>query len=278
MPTSRARPAGVAAALRRYSPFVPRPAAAARAYRAWALVLATCLLAAACSATAPSPTPTVTSPAATPTPTTSEASAAPTSAEVESTGTSVSSDEARIHVLPVGGATLEQTKDDDGSVHLTLVPPAATTPSTPVAYVSGSAATVLADGTATAGGGGLSPSQGRFVNSSKDVLALLPREGGDDVAVWFAGSTIETTSWGIDEGGRSLAVTPTAWARGGGLAASDLTWAQLVQREPEADSPTMHAQLRCHELGAPDKDTWNLEPWRPDVSDLEMIAARCNPT
>ena len=47
---------------------------------------------------------------------------------------------------------------------------------------------------------------------------------------------------------------------------------------PDMLSPTMRAQLECHQLGAPDKETWNLEPWRPDVSAVDMIAARCNPS
>ncbi len=39
----------------------------------------------------------------------------------------------------------------------------------------------------------------------------------------------------------------------------------------------MHDQLTCHALGAPDKETWNLEPWRPDVGLLAVLAAACNP-
>ena len=33
----------------------------------------------------------------------------------------------------------------------------------------------------------------------------------------------------------------------------------------------------AHALGAPDKDSWNLEPWRPDVGLLATLTARCNP-
>jgi hypothetical protein len=40
----------------------------------------------------------------------------------------------------------------------------------------------------------------------------------------------------------------------------------------------MRDQLACHALGAPDKATWNLEPWRPDVGLLLIMAAGCNPT
>ena len=96
--------------------------------------------------------------------------------------------------------------------------------------------------------------------------------------VWFASVAVDSAVWGEAEGGRSLAVTPSAWARAGSLAAQEGLWAQLVAQAPDADTPGMQAQLECHELGAPDKATWNLEPWRPDVDGLEMIAARCNPT
>jgi hypothetical protein len=259
--------------------------------RAATVALVAVLLTAACSATAappsPSPSPTTstttgtstststsaepTSDAPTPTPT------APTASEVDADGTRVRSDGAQVRVLPAPGVRMEKKAADDGSVHLTFVVPAAAAPTTPLAYVSGADAQPFADGTATAGGGGLSPTRGTLVASSDGVLVLLPRRA-DDVGVWFTGATILTTRWANQEGGRSLAVTPTAWTRAGGLAAHDLVWSQLVEREPEADSATMRAQLQCHELGAPDKATWNLEPWRPEVSDLEMIAARCNPT
>ncbi|WP_182112849.1 MULTISPECIES: DUF2599 domain-containing protein [unclassified Actinotalea] len=89
--------------------------------------------------------------------------------------------------------------------------------------------------------------------------------------------TLESATWGDREGGRSLAVDPTPWARTSGLAAIALLEAQLVAMEPEAGTPVMHDQLVCHAVGAPDKKTWNLEPWRPDVGLIGVLAARCNP-
>ncbi|MCL1898320.1 MAG: DUF2599 domain-containing protein, partial [Micrococcales bacterium] len=88
-----------------------------------------------------------------------------------------------------------------------------------------------------------------------------------------------------DEGGRTLMVVPAPWVRqamrGGqlelGQAALEQLWAELVAAEPQADLPTMHNQLTCHGLGAPDKSSWNLEPWRPDVGLAATILARCNP-
>jgi hypothetical protein len=81
-----------------------------------------------------------------------------------------------------------------------------------------------------------------------------------------------------DEGGRSLAVVPTAWARTGTLAAEELLWAQLAAQEPDAATQAVRDQLTCHVIGAPDKESWNLEPWRPDVGLLATLAARCNPS
>ncbi|MFF2269158.1 DUF2599 domain-containing protein [Cellulosimicrobium cellulans] len=99
-----------------------------------------------------------------------------------------------------------------------------------------------------------------------------------DVVVPLGTRAVRTTDWGEREGGRSLAVDPTAWARAAGQAGQELVWAQVVAAEPEVDTPTMHDQLVCHAVGAPDKATWNLEPWRPDVGLLATMAARCNPT
>lgn len=79
------------------------------------------------------------------------------------------------------------------------------------------------------------------------------------------------------EGGLSLAVVPAPWIRGGGEATLELLGAQLVAAEPDAGSDTMRDQLTCHHLGAPDKASWNLEPWRPDVGIIGTVAARCNP-
>ncbi|WP_454049941.1 DUF2599 domain-containing protein [Cellulomonas sp. Marseille-Q8402] len=99
---------------------------------------------------------------------------------------------------------------------------------------------------------------------------------GGTVTATFAGSAVREATWRDleDEGGRSLAVVPATWARGGSLAAEELVRAQLGA---DADSATMRDQLSCHLIGAPDKASWNLEPWRPDVGLLGMIGALCNP-
>jgi len=84
----------------------------------------------------------------------------------------------------------------------------------------------------------------------------------DDVTVttWLGAQGVRSATWGNREGGRSLAVDPTPWARQSGLVGEETAWAQLVASEPEADSSTMRDQFDCHALGATDKKTWNLEP------------------
>jgi len=88
---------------------------------------------------------------------------------------------------------------------------------------------------------------------------------------------IDSATWGDNEGGRSLAVDPADWARHAGQAGVDLIRTQLVAAEPDAGSTTMGDQLVCHAVGAPDKATWNLEPWRPDVGLILTATAQCNP-
>ena len=110
--------------------------------------------------------------------------------------------------------------------------------------------------------------------------ALLGSTGSTSgtATVWLGTSVLMSATWGEREGGRSLAVDPTLWARAGGLAAEDATWAAVVALAPEADTNGMHDQFLCHALGAADKATWNLEPWRPDVGSMATLVARCNPT
>ncbi|HEX7805241.1 MAG TPA: DUF2599 domain-containing protein [Cellulomonas sp.] len=110
--------------------------------------------------------------------------------------------------------------------------------------------------------------------------ALLGSTGSTSgtATVWLGTSVLTSATWGEREGGRSLAVDPTLWARAGGLAAEDATWAAVVALAPEADTNGMHDQFLCHALGAADKATWNLEPWRPDVGSMATLVARCNPT
>ncbi|ROS76523.1 DUF2599 domain-containing protein [Cellulomonas sp. PhB143] len=96
--------------------------------------------------------------------------------------------------------------------------------------------------------------------------------------VTLGADALVSATWGEAEGGRSLAVVPSDWARQAGAAGADAVWSAVVAAEPDADTPGMHDQLECHALGATDKASWNLEPWRPDVGFVDTALARCNPT
>jgi hypothetical protein len=85
----------------------------------------------------------------------------------------------------------------------------------------------------------------------------------------------------------SLRVYPTASGRavskrlGSPSPESDEAWAEVLALAPQADTPGMHDQFRCHwvfaEAAQPGKTSWNLEPWRPVVDDATMVATGCNP-
>lgn len=94
---------------------------------------------------------------------------------------------------------------------------------------------------------------------------------------------ITTVAWTEAEGGRSLAVTPASPLR---ACAGPLTrwdgippgWREVLDLAgTEADSPAMEQQYACHLRFARAKETWNLEPWRPEVDEDELMLARCNP-
>jgi hypothetical protein len=84
----------------------------------------------------------------------------------------------------------------------------------------------------------------------------------------------------------SLRVYPTAAGRAaaaqfGTTAQADEAWAEVLALSPDAGTPGMREQFMCHwqyaEFAQPGKTSWNLEPWRPEVSMDEMVAAHCNP-
>lgn len=110
-----------------------------------------------------------------------------------------------------------------------------------------------------------------------DAPEAAASTGPGPVTFVLGSQAIESATWGENEGGRSLAVDPADWARHAGEAGLDLIRTQLVAAEPDAGSSTMGDQLVCHAVGAPDKATWNLEPWRPDVGLILTATAHCNP-
>ncbi|MFD6134369.1 DUF2599 domain-containing protein [Isoptericola sp. NPDC060257] len=272
-----------------------QPHPRSRALPALALLLAL----GACTQSAPAPTAT---PSATPSAMTSATpSAAPTATPQEPVRVEVTAGDVTLEVS-VPGATPDHpgahvTPDEQaGTATVTLERSAVGDADPPtITLVSGGtfetrvdgSVTVRSDGTAV---GGLSAPRGARLTAVDGSRLEVRTTGGTDhegreddedhgdLSTVLGTSSVASTDWGDREGGRSLAVVPTVWAREAGQAGTDLVWAELVAADPGVDTATMHDQLECHAFGAPDKDSWNLEPWRPDVGLVATMAARCNPT
>lgn len=175
-----------------------------------------------------------------------------------------------------GASTLDVTVGADGTA-LTITPPA------------GVAADVLADGSVVLRRDGVFVG-GITTRRTANIAAPVAEVTADGSIVWegqtgasaavtLATVAVRSATWAErgDEGGLSLAVEPSTWARSGSLAVDEGLWAQLTAIAPDAATQAVHDQLTCHTIGAPDKATWNLEPWRPDVGLLTTLSARCNP-
>jgi Protein of unknown function (DUF2599) len=106
-------------------------------------------------------------------------------------------------------------------------------------------------------------------------------------ALAFAPPYVDHTQWVRWNELSSLRVYPTANGRaaakrlGSSSPEADEAWAELLAQAPQADTPGMRNQFRCHwdfaETLQPGKVSWNLEPWRPVVDDATMVSAGCNP-
>jgi hypothetical protein len=224
---------------------------------------------------------------------------------VRAAGTALEVGGLSVAAVDGGGAVTEPSSD--GSVLVTLTVPAAgpagdtaggaegrADPVAALATPPGGTFELLEDGTvlvrdaAGAAVAGLTPSapgavallgDAELTLAAPDLLHVLPRTAAaaaGTLTLWLGAGTITSADWGDREGGRSLAVVPTAWARAAGVAGREKGWSDLVALVPDADSPTMRDQFVCHAIGAPDKASWNLEPWRPDVGLLGTLAAQCN--
>ncbi|GGK98223.1 DUF2599 domain-containing protein [Nocardia jinanensis] len=93
---------------------------------------------------------------------------------------------------------------------------------------------------------------------------------------------IDHVEWTENIDGPRLLIHPTKAGRGTTFPGSDLrAWLEIRTADPGADTPGMWDQFRCHwewaRLIAPDKPTWNLEPWRPSVGYDATVDAACNP-
>jgi len=114
-------------------------------------------------------------------------------------------------------------------------------------------------------------------------FALAPVASADPVPGPPYVDHVQWSKWGDLS---SLRVYPTHAARVAAVepgtdSQADEAWIEVLTFSPDADMPGMKAQFLCHwhfaELAEPGKVSWNLEPWRNEVSDEQMVAAGCNP-
>lgn len=115
------------------------------------------------------------------------------------------------------------------------------------------------------------------------TVLLAPSASADPVP---APPYIDHVTWAKWGDLSSLRVYPTDAARQAAVqfgtdAQAGQAWAEVLTLSPDAGMPGMQAQFLCHwhyaELAEPGKISWNLEPWRNEVSEEQMIAAGCNP-
>ena len=229
-----------------------------------------------------------TAPSAAPEPVPAPTEDAPGSGKVRDAGVPLvdpaATGEAAGALLPAEGASLQVDEGADGSWRVTVAGAAGT-----LAWFApprggrvevqqdGSVALLDGAGTVVAALASVVGADGTW-GSWRPVGDVLALDGAAGSATFDVGTTaVVSATWGEADGGRSLLVVPADWVRGGSLAAQHALASQLAAGWPDAASASMQAQLWCHVLGAPDKRSWNLEPWRPEVGTAAMLATRCNP-
>lgn len=104
---------------------------------------------------------------------------------------------------------------------------------------------------------------------------------------WLWRDLIHSASWTYHSGyGWTLKVQPTDWQRFfNGYAPAVAGWNELYSKYRNHGLNTnlgsMKNQYICHVLivswYAPDKSTWDLDEWRPDVGLTDTINHKCNP-
>jgi hypothetical protein len=93
---------------------------------------------------------------------------------------------------------------------------------------------------------------------------------------------IDHTDWTENIDGARLLVYPTeAGRRDTFPGTEERAWQEVLGLSPDADTPGMRDQFVCHWVWAravqPNKESWNLEPWRPAVGYQAVVQATCNP-
>jgi Protein of unknown function (DUF2599) len=98
---------------------------------------------------------------------------------------------------------------------------------------------------------------------------------------------IDHTVWEYHGDRATLRIFPTMWGWGsGGMFSNGAqmydAWAELMANAPDANTLSMQNQFFCYwqqnAFTNPGKvGTWNLEPWRPVVSNTILFHSGCNP-
>ncbi len=127
---------------------------------------------------------------------------------------------------------------------------------------------------------------------SENLVQVVDHRGSDVaypvVADPYLGfDMIKSASWVHHSEGWTLQVTPTGWSRfnAGGYVPGVYGWRELYAKYKDRGLNTnldgMRDQYICHQqivaVRAPNKATWNLDEWRPNVSYAQTLNASCNP-
>jgi hypothetical protein len=112
-----------------------------------------------------------------------------------------------------------------------------------------------------------------------DTGSLPPRQTADP---YPDTPLIDHVLWTATSAGKQLRVFPTDAGRHDFFPdARPRAWQEVLTDAPDANTPGMQDQFYCHwdwaRLVAPNKPSWNLEPWRPAVGYDATVRALCNP-
>lgn len=88
---------------------------------------------------------------------------------------------------------------------------------------------------------------------------------------------IESVDSTTNTRGTTWHVTPTDEGRSMGSSGRSYDPRPEMATHGVPATQTLVRQLVCHIVFAGGKPTWNLEDWRPVVSDQQMINTQCNP-
>ncbi|KAA0023659.1 DUF2599 domain-containing protein [Antrihabitans cavernicola] len=146
----------------------------------------------------------------------------------------------------------------------------------------GTVAAVLAAMSLVTGCGAGSATESAPPTATTTAKPLPPTTPAPAVDHYAGAPLIDHVTWTQTDKGDQLQVIPTPAGRADTFpTAGDRAWSEVIAAEPSADTPGMHDQFFCHwvyaRLVQPDKPSWNLEPWRPNVGYQATVAAQCNP-